>query len=117
MNKLKPYIILYLILFMSSVGGIFSKLAATKQFLSFEWLLDYAVVILILGVYAIVWQQMLKKVQLNIAYASKSTTLIWGMLWGVLFFNETLTPTNIIGGVIVIAGVILMVTGGEKKHE
>ena len=117
MNKIKPYIILHLILLMNSVGGIFSKTAAAKQFLSFEWIFNYGMVILILGVYAILWQQILKKVQLNLAYASKAVTLIWGSLWGMLFFGETLTLTNIIGAVIVIAGVILMVTGGEKKHE
>jgi len=38
------------------------------------------------------------------------------MLWGVVLFNEAITLNNIIGAVIVIAGVILMVTGGEKNE-
>ena len=117
MKKIFPYILLHVIILIYSLGSICSKMAASKEFLSFEWIVLYGLVILSLGVYAILWQQILKKVQLNIAYASKAVTLIWGSLWGVLIFNETLTLTNIIGGVIVLAGVILMVTGGEKKHE
>lgn len=63
------------------------------------------------------WQQVLKRVNLNVAYASKAVTLIWNTIWGVVIFHETILWNNILGGVIVLAGVILMVTGGEKKHE
>ena len=86
-------------------------------FLSFEWIMLYGLLLVIMAVYAVLWQQILKKLPLNVAYANKAVSVIWGMLWGVLLFKETITLNNIIGAVIVIAGVILMVTGGEKKHE
>lgn len=117
MKKIKPYIILHLIILFNSLGGICSKTAAGKEFLSFEFCLFYGVVLLILAVYAALWQQVLKSVPLNIAYANKAIALVWGMLWGVIFFNETISISNIVGAVIVLSGVLLMVTGGEKKNE
>ena len=117
MKKLKPFIILHLILLINSLGGICSKTAAGKPFLSFEFCLYYGLMILILGVYAIAWQQVLKMLPLNIPYANKADAIIWSALWGELFFNETITLSNIIGTVIVLAGVMLMVWDGEKKNE
>lgn len=117
MKKVKPFIILHLILMMNSIGGVISKLASGQPFLSLNFCLLYGTMILILGVYALLWQQILKQIPLTIAYANKAPAMIWGMLWGVLFFNETISLQNIIGAVIVLAGVILMVTGEDKKHE
>ena len=117
MKKALPYIVLHVIIFIYSLVGICSKMASSKEFLSFEWILFYGLVLLSLGIYAILWQQVLKKVNLNVAYASKAVTLIWSTIWGIVIFHETISWNNILGGVIVLAGVILIVTGGDKKHE
>ena len=69
-----------------------------------------------LVIYAILWQQMLKKFPLTIAYASKATTIIWGMLIGYFIFKEKVTMFNIIGAVIVIIGIIIMVLGGQENE-
>ncbi len=116
-SKAKPYIFLHLILLFNTLAGVFSKIAAGKTFFSGEWFLFYGLLILVMGIYAVLWQQALKMLPLNIAYANKAVTVIWALIWGVLFFNETITLGNIIGAAVVIAGVILMVTGGEKQHE
>lgn len=117
MKKFKHYIILHLILLFYSLGGICSKIAANKEFLSFDFCLFYALVISILGVYALFWQQILKHIPLNVAYVNKSVMLVWGILWGALIFDEKLSAANIIGSLIVLFGVLLMVSGGEKKNE
>ncbi len=117
MKKILPYLILHIITLIYSLGSICSKIASSKDFLSFEWILFYGLVLICLGIYAVLWQQILKKVNLNIAFASKAVTLIWGTLWGIIFFHETIAWNNIVGGIIVLAGVILMLTGGEKKRE
>ena len=83
MKKAIPYIVLHLIILIYSLGGICSKTAASKDFLSFEWILFYGLVLLSLGIYAVLWQQVLKKVNLNVAYASKAVTLS-GALSGAL---------------------------------
>ena len=73
----------------------------------------YALVILNLGIYAIVWQQIIKHLPLNTAYANKAVTIAWGILWGVLFFHEQVKWNMLVGAAIVIVGVILVVTADE----
>jgi hypothetical protein len=48
----------------------------------------YFVVFGVLFVYAILWQQVLKKIPLTTAIANKSITIVWGMIFGLLFFEE-----------------------------
>ncbi len=108
---------LHAALMFSSLGGICSKTASGKAFLSFEFCVFYSLEILILGVYALLWQQIIKKIPLNVAYANKAVSLIWGMIWGTVIFKEHISPANLIGAAVVLSGVLLMVTGGEKKNE
>lgn len=116
-TNVKSFIILHLILLVYSLGGICSKFASGKTCLSFEFCLFYGLVILNLGIYAILWQQIIKRIPLNVAYANKAVTLVWGMVWGVIFFKESISLSNIIGAAVVLSGVLLMVTGGENKDE
>ena len=48
------------------------------------------------------------------AYANRAITIVWGIIWGLLFFNEKLNVGKIIGAVIVIAGVLLYVTESDE---
>lgn len=73
-----------------------------------RFILLYGGEILVLGVYAILWQQIIKRVDLSVAYANRSIALIWSMLWAVLIFHDTLKIHQIIGVAIVIAGTILV---------
>jgi drug/metabolite transporter (DMT)-like permease len=98
---------------MYSLGGIASKTAATQQFLSFGFFFYYGLVLLILFVYAILWQQILKKMPLTTAFSNKSITVILGMLWGALFFQEQITLKMIIGAAIIMFGIYLVVTDHE----
>lgn len=116
MKKVLPFILLHAIIFIYSLGGICSKTAASKDFLSLEWIMLYGLVLLSLAVYALVWQQVLKMLPLNLAYASKSVTVIWGMFWGALIFGETITVPHVIGALIILAGIVLMVTGERGKN-
>lgn len=114
-KKYFPYILLHILLFVYSCCGIFSKTAAGKEFLSLEWCFNYGMVIVIMGVYALLWQQILKHIPLNIAFANKAVTIIWGMIWSALFFSESITVGKLIGATVVFAGVVITITGGEKK--
>ena len=117
MGKVKNFIFLHLIIFLYSLSSLCSKFASRMEFFSFQWCALYALLIFILGVYAILWQQLLKVMPLNLAYANKAVTLLWGMLFGVLVFQETVSLTNILGGLIVLAGVIVMVTDRKKTES
>lgn len=111
---LKWILITQVLLLFYSAGGIFSKLAAGEQFLSFRFCLYYGLVLLILAGYAIGWQQVIKHLPLITAYANKAVTVVWGIVWGVLFFHEQVTIGKIIGAVLVISGVILY-AGAENE--
>ena len=117
MKNVRVFVLLHAIVFLYSVSELVMKLASAQPFLSFKWCALYALVILILGVYAIIWQQILKKLPLNLAYANKSLTLAWGMLLGAVVFDEAITVPKVIGAVTVLIGVILMVGGSSSKKD
>ena len=113
----KIYLCLHLLLMLYAVGGIFSKKASGAVFLSKEYVLCYGMILGVLAVYAIFWQQLLKKLPLTIAMANKSVTVIWGMLFGMLFFHEKITLSNLLGGLLIIVGICIVAVGDQKKTE
>lgn len=112
----KYFLLMHLIVLVMSFGGVFSKKAAAEKFLSLKWIVLYGALLLVLMVYAVFWQQILKHLKLSTAYACRSVTVVWGMVWGILFFNEQLTAKQIIGGMIVIVGLIF-VSSGKEYHD
>ena len=115
MNKnTKTILALNVLLMFFSLGGIFSKLASKQPFLSLKFILCYGALLFIMFVYAIGWQQIIKRLPLTMAYANRAITIVWGIIWGLLFFNEKLNLGKVIGAVIVIAGVLLYVTESEE---
>lgn len=112
-KKYSKYIYLHLLLLFFSFCGVFSKLAAQNEFLSIKFCVFYGISIIILGIYALLWQQILKKFSLTTAFFNKAITIIWGMLWGLIFFKETITINMIIGTIVVLIGVALVVKDYE----
>ena len=96
-----------------SVSGILTKLAAQFSFLSWEFILLYGGSMLLLLVYAFLWQQFLRKMPLTTAYSNRSVSMIWSIVWGVLIFHETVTINMIIGSAVIIFGVYMVVTADE----
>ena len=115
MNKttIKTLIGLHGMLMVYSMSGICSKLAAGESFLSARFCIYYAVIIVLLGVYAIGWQQVIKRIPLTTAFANKAVTVVWGIVWGWLFFGESITSGKLIGAGMVIAGVVLFAKSDE----
>lgn len=116
-GKKQSLIFLHLLLMLYSTSGIFSKLAAGQPFLSLRFCLYYGVVILLLGIYALVWQQIIKCLPLTVAFANKAVTVVWGMVWGVLWFQEQLTAGKLIGAVLVISGVVLFAQADRTERD
>ena len=101
---------LHLLLMLYSLSGVFSKLASGQDFFSLGFILCYAGIIGILGVYAIGWQQIIKRIPLTTAYANRAVTIAWGIVWGIIIFHESVSLQKLIGAAIVIAGVALYST-------
>ena len=112
-SEKQTFLCLQLLLLVYSLGGIFSKMAALQSFLSMKYILYYGIVLFILVIYAIFWQQIIKKLPLIVAYASKAVTVIWGVVWGMLVFNEHITIQNIVGAIIIVVGIVFVVSEEE----
>ena len=106
--KIKQILILQAIIMVYTLSTVVSKFASGEDFLSFKFMLFYGLEILILGVYAVLWQQIIKKFDISIAYANKAMSLLWAIVWSILFFHESITIKNVIGVIIVIIGTIIV---------
>ncbi len=116
-SKLSTLLVLHIMLLIYSLSGICSKLAAAEPVFSFKFCMYYAIVIGLLGVYAIGWQQVIKHLPLTTAFANKAITILWALVWGILFFHEGITVGKIVGIVFVILGVILFACADEVKEN
>lgn len=106
---------LHALLALYSLCSICGKLAAGFEFMSSGFILCYGGMILVLGLYAIGWQQVIKRMPLTSAYANKAVTIVWGIVWGVLLFHEAVTPAKLLGAAVVLAGVVLFsIADGEE---
>ncbi|HAZ06573.1 EamA family transporter [Acetobacterium wieringae] len=108
--RLKNYLFLHASLLLYSIGSVFSKMASKEVFLSWAFILYYGLFLLILFVYAILWQQILKRFPLTVAFANKAITILWGIVWGYLFFGEALRWGMLLGSVIIVSGIYLVVS-------
>ena len=118
MKKYKILIALHILLMVYSLDGILSKLASFESFMSFKWCLCYGGVVALLGIYAIGWQQIIKRMPLTSAYANKAVTVLWGIVWGFVFFNEHITLGKIVGALFIICGVILFsIADGDSASD
>lgn len=117
-QKVKVLFLLHIMLMIYSMSGICSKMAAKQEFLSFSFCFYYGMIILLLGFYAIGWQQIIKRLPLTTAFANKAVTVVWGLVWGFVFFQEPITVKKVLGAVLVITGVVIYAKAdGEKDEE
>lgn len=113
----KTLLALHALLVLFSFSGIASKLAAGYPFMSFGFIACYGAMVAVLGVYAIGWQQVIKRLPLTTAYANRAVTVVWGIVWGVLLFGESLNAYKVLGGAIVLAGVALFATANDETDR
>lgn len=85
--------------------------------MSVGYILCFAGIILILGVYALLWQQVLKKIPLSIAMANKPVVLIFGLIWACLLFKEAITFKILLGMGLVFIGIFIIGFDSEDKNE
>ena len=116
-DKGKYLIFLHILLMVYSLSTVCSKMASRQEFLSFKFCLFYGGVVVLLGIYAVVWQQIIKKLPLTLAYANKAVTVFWGIVWGLVFFGEEITFRKIAGALIVIAGIAVYAFADNESED
>lgn len=121
MEKIKDYVFLHLSVMMFSFTSVFSKFASkelnTGGLKNPRLYLFLFLMFLVCFLYAFCWQKIIKKFDLNIGFANRSVYLLWSQLWAVAIFGEHLTVRNIIGLMIVLAGVIIVSLSAEHAKE
>ena len=116
-SRLKTLFALHLLLMAYSVASICSKTAAGEDFLSLRFCLLYGGLIALLGIYALGWQQILKRLPLTTAYSNRAVVIVWGIIWGALIFAEPITLPKIVGGALIIAGVVLFSHADAQESQ
>jgi drug/metabolite transporter (DMT)-like permease len=116
-SKIKPadLLLLELSVMVYSLSTVAANMASKHEFLSWGYIFFFGLEFVVLAIYAILWQQIIKKFQLSVAYANKSLTLLWSMLWNYIIFSQGITPGKVAGVVLVMIGVMIMNIGGGEK--
>ena len=121
--KLQPVIILY------TLVSVCSKLASRHLPQKTETgIFEYAIscmtnvrligllaaMVILLGLYAIIWQRVIKEGKLSVIYANKGAAVLWGQIAAVLLFSEHIGFYNVLGIVIIFTGILL--ANSEKEN-
>ena len=107
MKRWLIYVILIGINLLYACVSLFTKYTSQQEFLSWRYICGLAGAVGVMGIYAILWQLVLKRVELSLAYMFKGTSLIFVMLLAYVLFGEHITRNNIIGAIIIIIGIVL----------
>ena len=87
--------------------SVFTKFSSQHQFLSLHYVLWLVGAVGVMGVYALLWQQVIKRMPIAEAYMFKGTSLIFVLLLSVLVFGESITINNVVGAAFIIVGIVL----------
>ena len=101
------YLGLFGVFLIYSSSGIFTKSASRCEFLSFPYLAYLTGCVFVLGIYAALWQQIIKRMPVSDAYMLKGMTGFIGLAYAHFIFNEPITIANIIGTAIILLGITL----------
>lgn len=104
MEKIKKYVLLYGAFLIYSLVSICAKTASSQPTM-IRVCVFIGLEVLCLGIYAVLWQQVLKSFPLVTAMASKGVVVILNLIWAVLLFQEEISVLNIIGAIVIIVGI------------
>lgn len=104
----KQLVLIQLAVILYTFSGIAGKFAAGHELLSLPFLMFIGLELFILGCYAIIWQQIIKRFPLSVAYVNRATAIFWSTLWAFLIFGERITWKNILGVIIIFAGIMVV---------
>ena len=113
--SLKNILQLQAVVIIYTISSVMAKFASINSGQKLLFLLFFGLEFVMLGIYALLWQQMIKKFDLSVAYANRAMAILWSMIWAVIFFHDRITVRNLTGVAIVIAGIVLINT--DKGEE
>ena len=106
--SLKNILVLQAVVIVYTLSSVVAKLATGEEVFSFAFFLFYGLEIAILGIYAILWQQMIKRFDLSVAYANRAMAILWSAVWAVVLFRDTIGLKQLIGIAFVVFGTVIV---------
>ncbi|MCR4651224.1 MAG: transporter [Lachnospiraceae bacterium] len=117
MNRIKNIILLQGVVIIYTLNSILAKFSSGKEVFSMGFFMFYGAEIAILGIYAILWQQMIKRFDLSVAYANRAMALLWSAVWAVVIFGEDISLKQLVGVAMVILGTVIVNTESGKEES
>ena len=114
---IKNILILQAVVLVYTFSSVVAKYASGAELFSSSFFLFYGMEIAILGVYAILWQQMIKRFDLSVAYANRAMAILWSALWAIILFGESLGIKQILGIMLVVLGTVIVNTDNQNKEN
>lgn len=114
---LKNILLLQAIIIIYTISSVMAKMASANGEDPFRMLMFLALEFMILAVYAVLWQQMIKRFELSVAYANRSMAILWSMIWAVIFFHDKITFRNVLGVLIVLLGTVIVNLDAREEER
>ena len=108
------YLLLFFAIVVFSCSSLCSKFASGYDFLSWGFILFYGASLIVLVLYAGLWQLVLKRFELSVAYSGKPLSMLLSMIWGVVLFQESITWNMALGAVVIVIGMRVVMSEHGK---
>ncbi len=115
-ERITWFVVLQLTMLLYATTSIFSKNASRYKTASWQFILCYAGMLTVLGLYAVLWQQIMKHLPLTLAYANKGVNIIWGLVFGAALFREKIRPVQLAGCALIIFGTVLYMRADQAEQ-
>lgn len=117
LKKVKNVILLQGVVIIYTISSVMSKEASASKGQLLRFFFFFGMEFVFLGIYAVLWQQMIKRFELSVAYANRSMAVLWSMVWAVIFFHDTITVKNIVGVLLVVAGTAIVNMDTKERAD
>jgi uncharacterized membrane protein len=107
-QRATDYLLLHLTFFLYSLSAVLAKTAAIQGLFTYRFFLFAFAELIFLGIYALLWQQALRRFPLVKAFSNKGAVVIWNLLWAAVLFHEQITVFNLIGSLIIMIGIMVV---------
>lgn len=93
---------------------ILNRMASIYAPLSLGYILLLSISVIVLAIYALSWQQIIKRMPISDAYMFKGTSIVFVLLLSAWLFEENITWQNIVGSIIIILGIALFAKSDKE---
>lgn len=114
---LKNVLLLQVIIIIYTISSVMAKLASASTEEPFRMLLFLGLEFVVLAIYAVLWQQMIKRFELSVAYANRAMAILWSMIWAGIFFHDGITFRNVLGVSIVLLGMVIVNLDAREEEQ